>query len=240
DLFGLEPYRELRVVLTGDEGDERAEYSVLSTPAGRKSLSRALATQLVRGDCLKELQRIPADSVDLCFADPPYNLSKRYDRWDDALDSVEYFNWCDRWLDELARVLRPGRTCAVLNIPQWAVRHFAHVRQGLTFQNWIAWEGLSLPVRMIMPAHYAIVCFSKGPPRPLPGRARLAALQELYCLRASCMRRRGDTDRAPLTDLWWDIHRLKHNSRRVDHPCQLPPPLMQRLIELFTEPDEVV
>jgi site-specific DNA-methyltransferase (adenine-specific) len=47
-------------------------------------------------------------------------------------------------------------------------------------------------------------------------------------------------DRAPLTDLWWDIHRLKHNSRRVDHPTQLPPHLMYRLISVFTKPNEIV
>ena len=49
-----------------------------------------------------------------------------------------------------------------------------------------------------------------------------------------------EADRKPITDLWWDIHRLKHNSRRVDHPCQLPPALMYRLIALFTYPGEVI
>src|SRR5207253_443771 len=44
----------------------------------------------------------------------------------------------------------------------------------------------------------------------------------------------------PLTDLWWDLHRLKHNARRVDHPCQLPLALMQRLIALFTVPGEII
>jgi site-specific DNA-methyltransferase (adenine-specific) len=53
-------------------------------------------------------------------------------------------------------------------------------------------------------------------------------------------KRSAETDREPLTDLWWDIHRLKHNARRVDHPCQLPPALMRRLIELFTRQGEVV
>lgn len=47
-------------------------------------------------------------------------------------------------------------------------------------------------------------------------------------------------DHGMLTDLWCDIHRLKHNSRRVDHPCQLPPQLMYRLITIFTKPDEIV
>ena len=212
-----------------------------------------MSSQLIIGDSLSELRKLPANSVDFCFADPPYNLAKRYDSWDDAIAAKDYLTWCDNWLDELARVLRPGCTCAVLNIPLLAIRHFQHMKQSLAFQSWIVWEGLSLPVRMIMPAHYAIVCFSKGSPRPLPGFIRdsvrplevetLTTLRENYCVRQSCvaMRQRARaSDREPITDLWWDIHRLKHNSRRVEHPCQLPPALMLRLIGLFTSESEVV
>jgi site-specific DNA-methyltransferase (adenine-specific) len=106
---------------------------------------------------------------------------------------------------------------------------------------------------MIMPANYVILCFSKGEPRGLPGLGtcasklaeirELSSLKESYCIRASCLNERttlGVQDRAPITDLWWDIHRLKHNCRRVDHPCQLPPALMRRLIVLFTQPGEYV
>lgn len=132
------------------------------------------------------------------------------------------------------------------------MRHYQFLSRTLNFQAWIAWDALSFPVRLIMPAHYAIICFSKGEPRkvrlnpkelsPLESDV-LSPLAEAYCLRADCVRKRRlqkINDRAPLSDLWYDIHRLKHNSRRVDHPCQLPPKLMQRLISLFTEPGEVV
>jgi site-specific DNA-methyltransferase (adenine-specific) len=127
------------------------------------------------------------------------------------------------------------------------------MKQSLKFQSWIVWEGLSLPVRMIMPAHYATVCFSKGDSRPLPGIVRdaqvsmelddLMSLREGFCVRQPCMAmRKGakQSDREQISDLWWDIHRLKHNSRRVDHPCQLPPALMRRLISLFTSKGEMV
>jgi site-specific DNA-methyltransferase (adenine-specific) len=243
DLFGLPPYETLHVVSMATVAGFAPTGGRLPQEATRAAVEGPLReSRLLRGDCVQELARLPADSVDFCFADPPYNLSKRYDRCDDDLDVIAYFRWCDRWLGELARVLKPGRTCAVLNIPLWAMRHFEHMARLLTFQSWIVWEGLSLPVRRIMPAHYAIVCFSKGPPRPLPGgegQDPLTALQEGYCLRAACVRARR-ADRVPLTDLWWDVHRLKHNSRRVDHPCQLPPALMTRLIALFTGPGEVV
>jgi len=240
DLFGREPYQRLNVI------DLSKMESMVSPPRRRKRMIASsggfetVSSKIVCGDVLTELRKLPNDSIDFAFADPPYNLDKRYDAWDDDIAVGDYLDWCAHWIAELARALKPGRTCAVLNIPLWSVRHFQQLRQaGLEFQNWIAWEGLSLPVRMIMPAHYAIVCFSKGSPRPLPGLRRLTSLREDFCLRASCAADRTG-DRQPITDLWWDIHRLKHNSRRVDHPCQLPPTLMRRLIELFTREDEVV
>lgn len=254
DLFGLEGYRYLTIVnLKNVRSIRPKRIEAMGVSAARQSKQILLNSQLINGDSLAELRKLPDNSVDFCYADPPYNLAKRYDSWNDAIDVQEYLKWCDNWIDELARVLRPGSTCAVLNIPILAVRHFQHMKHSLVFQSWIAWEGLSLPVRMIMPAHYATVCFSKGTPRPLPGLAQesrttveqvaLATLREGYCVRQSCVaarRRERHADREPITDLWWDIHRLKHNSRRVDHPCQLPPALMRRLITLFTHKDEVV
>jgi len=66
-------------------------------------------------------------------------------------------------------------------------------------------------------------------------------MKECYCIRQSCVQARKhaqENDKELISDLWWDIHRLKHNSRRVDHPCQLPPALMYRLIATFTTPNE--
>ncbi|MEW6359032.1 MAG: site-specific DNA-methyltransferase [Planctomycetota bacterium] len=257
DVFGLAPYKQVNVIdlrsalschPTVENADHPVEGSAVST-----TLPQPMRNKLINEDCLKTLSNIPSNSIDFCFADPPYNLSKRYDRWDDSLDIVRYFEWCDTWISELARVLKPSRTCAILNIPLWAVRHFTHMRTILNYQDWIVWEGLSLPVRMIMPAHYSIVCFSKGPARPVPSVTtpnlspeEIGALtcdKEFYCRRADCVRTRRllrEDDTARITDLWWDIHRLKHNSRRTDHPCQLPPDLMRRIIALFTEQRECV
>jgi DNA methylase len=66
---------------------------------------------------------------------------------------------------------------------------------------------------------------------------------QLYCVRRTCVSRRralGEIDYSSLSDVWRDIHRLTHNSQRVNHPCQLPPLLMRRLLALFTKPGEVI
>lgn len=257
DLFGLQPYQTLKVLDLRPMGLHRVPTSAILRPSvgEEQELTSSKVNTLINGDCLEELANIPDNSIDFAFVDPPYNLGKSYTGYSDELEIAEYFEWCDEWLSELGRVLRPGRTLSVLNIPLWTIRHFIHLETILEYQNWIAWDALAYPVRQIMPAHYSIVCFSKGTPRKLPGLIGQAGktdavssptvfdslnpLAEWYCLRQSCINKRHN-DRGPLTDLWWDIHRLKHNSRRVDHPTQLPPHLMYRLISVFTKPGEVV
>lgn len=287
DLFGLEPYKKLlaldcRVMdyqpLPPSFDDNHTpdwiqnfniireagfQYSLLSGHNGNKFLTGNSSLdpidQIINGDCLEQLEKIPDNSIDFIFTDPPYNLGKKYSGYTDDLEIKAYFNWCDKWIAELARVLKPGRTLALLNIPIWSIRHFLFMDTILQLQNWIVWDALSFPVRLIMPAHYTILAFSKGKSRELPGLIgeagqtsapntplafdSLKPLAEEYCLRSTCVRQRQMMqidDRGPLTDLWWDVHRLKHNSRRVDHPTQLPPHLMYRLISIFTRPDEIV
>jgi DNA modification methylase len=252
DLFGLPEYKNLNIY------DQREFYKPINIRHVYHQFSQSENlysnnSVLLHGDCIVQLKTIPDNSIDFCFADPPYNLKKQYESWDDGIDIQKYFEWCDQWLSELARVLKPGRTLAVLNIPQWCIRHFKHLNTILDYQDWIVWEGLSMPVRMIMPAHYSILCFSKGEPRALPSIERNSnsileqkantTLKENYCIRPSCMskrRRMKIKDSEFVSNVWYDIHRLKHNSRRVDHPCQLPPMFMYRLISLFTNEEEFV
>lgn len=255
DVFGVEPY------LTFNHIDLRRNKFEPLTTASRKisegadTINEILFNKstLLNGDCLEEFRHIPDNSIDFCFADPPYNIKKKYESWNDEIDIREYFEWCDRWITELARVIKPNRTVALLNIPQWAIRHFKHLITLLDFQDWIIWEALGLPVRMIMPAHYTVLCFSKGEPRPLPGITRvnnseleskaLNTFKQNYCTRNSCIKKRIKEkiqDKEFISNLWWGIHRLKHNSKRVDHPTQLPPMFMYRLISLFTNENEMV
>ncbi len=250
DLFGLEPYRELTLVdlhecveLLPARTALPCEGPLRVRKRGMGNHPKRLRSKLIHGDCLETLRSMPSNSIDFCFADLPYNLKKKYCGWKDDLEIVEYFQWCDEWLAELLRVLKPGGTLAVLNMPVWSARHFEYLSSGMTFRSWIVWEALSIPVRNIMPAHYAILCFSKGAPSPLPGltnvneESYLTPQREGFCIRPGCYLKRSllnIQDRGEITDVWHDVHRLKHNTRRVNHPCQLPPLLMRRLFSLFT------
>ncbi|MCS7087821.1 MAG: DNA methyltransferase [Thermoflexales bacterium] len=199
---------------------------------------------VIQGDALEVLSKLPDESVDLAFADPPYNLDKAYGTYHDERDDEAYLNWCNAWLDEYVRVLKPNGALFVLNLPRWAMHHAVHLNQRLHFQNWIVWDALSEPRGKLMPAHYALLFYTK---HPRHFKLNLDAVSPIdardYCLRSACIRRRkslGDDEKEPLTDIWWDIHRIKHRRNRDYHPCQLPEALLERIILLTTDPDDVV
>ena len=63
---------------------------------------------ILTGDCLRHLAALPAASVDLAFADPPFNIGYDYDVYDDRRARDDYLAWTDGWLRAVRRVLKPG------------------------------------------------------------------------------------------------------------------------------------
>jgi DNA modification methylase len=198
----------------------------------------------LQGDALEVLKKYPDESIDLVFADPPYNLDKSYNVYNDELATKEYLDWCNQWLDEYIRILKPTGSLFVLNLPHWSMYHADYLNKRLYFQNWIVWDALSEPRGKLMPAHYSLLFYTKQKEGFTFNYEGLKNLDSrVYCLRASCVRSRksrGENKQEPLTDLWWDIHRIKHRRDRDYHPCQLPEGLLKRIILLTTNPNDVV
>jgi site-specific DNA-methyltransferase (adenine-specific) len=95
-----------------------------------------------------------------------------------------------------------------------------------------------------MPAHYALLFYTRHPTHFTFNYEAASPIDaRFYCLRQSCIRarkQRGEDEKEPLTDIWWDIHRLKHRRDRDFHPCQLPDALLERIIRLSTNPGDIV
>jgi DNA modification methylase len=196
------------------------------------------------GDAVEVLKRYPDDCIDLVFADPPYNLDKAYRIYNDERSDEEYVKWCNTWLQEYVRILKPTGSLYVLNLPRWTMHHAAFLNQRLYFQNWIVWDALSEPRGKLMPAHYGLLFYTKHSTDFAFNYDEVGQLDaRYYCLRASCIRKRkamGADDKMPLTDIWWDIHRIKHRRDRDYHPCQLPDALMERIIRLSSNKGDIV
>lgn len=207
-------------------------------------LDAELANVIHRGDAIEILKRYPDNSIDLAFADPPYNLNKDYSSYEDGTEDAKYIEWCNSWLKEYARVIKPSGSLYVLNLPRWTMHHAAFLNRHLSFQNWIVWNALSEPRGKLMPAHYGLLFYTKHPTDFTFNYDDVGELDAgYYCLRASCVRKRkeaGADDKERLTDIWSDVHRIKHKKDRDYHPCQLPDALLERIIRLSTNEGDVV
>lgn len=68
---------------------------------------------IICGDCLEILPQIEENTIDLIITSPPYNIKREYDIYNDDLPWDEYYFWCERWLSECLRVLKPDGRMAL-------------------------------------------------------------------------------------------------------------------------------
>ena len=71
--------------------------------------------QIIHGDVIKGLKQIDDSSIDLIFADPPYNIGKDFDGLKEKWSESEFLEWCYELLDECHRVLKSTGTFYLMN-----------------------------------------------------------------------------------------------------------------------------
>ncbi len=201
--------------------------------------------KITQGNCLELLKNIPDNSVDMTFADPPFNLKKKYTSYADNLEFQEYLNWCELWLKELARVTKPTGSIFVHNIPKWLTFYATFLNKMAHFKHWISWDAPTSPMgKSLQPAHYGILFYTKTPKDAKIYELRYPHKRDRkqgYLLKDYGGKKGLLHPFGPLiSDVWTDIHRIKHNRKRDPHPCQLPIHLLDRLILLTTDENDIV
>lgn len=95
---------------------------------------------LFRGDCLRLLESLPDNSVDLVVTDPPYYKVKT-NAWDNQWDSVEEFlAWMDAILAQVWRVLKPSGSLYLFCSPGLSAETEMLIKQRFNVLNSIIWR----------------------------------------------------------------------------------------------------
>ena len=100
-----------------------------------------ITDRLIEGDCVQGLKALPANTVDLVFADPPFNIGYGYDVYQDTREADDYLQWSKTWIGEVARVLKPSGTFWLAIGDEYAaeLKVIAHRDLGLTLRSWVIW-----------------------------------------------------------------------------------------------------
>lgn len=202
---------------------------------------------LFQADCLEVLADMRAETVDLVFADPPFNLGKDYGRGiNDLLDEDTYLAWCRSWIEACVRVLAPGGAFYLFNIPKWNIPLGGYLREaGLEFRHWIAIDiknGLPIPNKLY-PAHYSLLYFTKGRPKTFV-RPRLPIQVCRHCggdvKDYGGHRNKLHPDGINLSDVWLDIPPVRHRTTKVRGANALSEKLLERILTISSEPGGLV
>jgi site-specific DNA-methyltransferase (adenine-specific) len=201
--------------------------------------------KIILGDSIELLQEIPSDSIDVTFADPPFNLKKKYNSYRDSLEFKEYLEWCGKWISEMVRVTKPTGSIFVHNIPKWLTYYAAFLNEIADFKHWISWDAPTAPMgKSLQPSHYGILYYAKNSKQNKYYEIRYPHKRCRKCgylLKDYGGKKAGLHPFGPLvSDVWTDIHRIKHNKYRDKHPCQLPVHLLERIILMSTDEDDTV
>lgn len=203
--------------------------------------------RLYQADCLEVMRQLSDESVDLVFADPPFNLGKDYGAGiDDLLDEDHYLAWCERWIGECARLLSPGGAFYLYNIPKWNIPLGGFLNAtGLQFRHWIAIDIKNgLPIQnKLYPAHYSLLYYTKGRPRVF-SRPRLPIQVCRHCggdvKDYGGHRSKLHPDGINLSDVWLDIPPVRHRRTKVRGANALSERLLERVLTISSEPGDTV
>lgn len=203
--------------------------------------------RLYHGDCIEVMAELDEESVDLVFADPPFNLNKDYgDGINDALTDEEYLQWCGRWIARCVQLLKPGGAFYLFNIPRWNVE-LGHILSGerMLFRHWIAIDikySLPIPGRLY-PSHYSLLYYTKGKPKffnrprvPIPVCRHCGGDIHDY----GGHRNKLNPEGLNLTDVWSDIPPVRHRTTKRRGANELSIKLLRRILEISTEPGDIV
>ncbi len=218
--------------------------------APRVTFDASRSAQILIGDCVAEMARLAPDSVDLVFADPPYNLQlqgglKRPDNsrvdavdddWDKFSSFAAYDDFTRAWLLACRRVMKPSATLWVIGSYHNIFRVGAILQDlGFWILNDVVWRK-SNPMpnfrgRRFTNAHETLIWAAREP----GGKGYTFNYQALKA---------GNDDVQVRSD--WTIalctgeERLKNGNGRKLHPTQKPEALLSRVILSSSRPDDLV
>ncbi len=214
-----------------------------------------------QADCVKGLARLAPGSVDLVFADPPFNIGYAYDVYNDNQAAHEYLDWSRAWMAGVYRALKPSGTFWLAIGDEYAAELKVAAQEiGFSCRSWVIWYytfGVNC-VRAFTRSHTHLLYFVKDPfeftfNADNPAVRVKSARELVYADRRANPRGRLPDNTWILRpqdvpnsfgsqeDTWY-YSRVAgtFKEREGFHGCQMPEQLLGRIIRCCSNPLELV
>jgi len=198
--------------------------------------------RIICGDCIEVLGKAGEPFADLIFADPPFNIGYKYDKYYDKVKKKNYIVWTKEWMSVCKKVLKPHGSFYIAIGDDYAanVKIIAD-ELGLIMRNWIIWHytfGQQTKNKFAR-AHTHIFYFAND---------NKDFTFNDYAVRVPSDRQLIYNDRRanPIgkmpDDVWNSDSRVcgTFKERAGWHPCQMPESLLKRIISASSNPGDCV
>lgn len=204
---------------------------------------------IIWGDAAEALsEKIQDESIDLIFADPPYNLGKNFNGLKDRWESEEaYLKWCYIWLDLCIKKLKPNGSFYVMTSTQNMPYFDIYLRQRLTILSRIVWyyDSSGVQAKRYYGSLYEPILFCvknkndyKFNTHDILVEAKTGAVRKLVDYRKT-VPTLYNSKKVPGNV--WGISRVRYRMNEYEpHPTQKPIELIERIIKASSEEGDLV
>jgi site-specific DNA-methyltransferase (adenine-specific) len=201
-----------------------------------------LLNRIVCGDCIEVLGRVDEPFADLIFADPPFNIGYKYDKYYDKVKSKNYIAWTREWMAACKKVLKPAGSFYIAIGDDYAanVKIIAD-ELDLFLRNWIIWHytfGQQTKNKFARSHTHIFYLVNDRKNFTFNDHAvRVPSDRQLIYND----RRANPAGKMP-DDVWTEYSRVcgTFKERTGWHPCQMPESLLKRIIAASSDPGDCV
>lgn len=206
-------------------------------------------SMVINGDCLDILQSMKSKTINLIFADAPYNIGKDFGNNTDKWDSVaSYIQWCKKWIDECLRVLTDDGTMYIMTATQHMPYLDVYISEHYNVLCRIVWayDSSGVQSKKIYGSLYEpILMINKSPKAPyvfnyqdILVEAKTGAQRKLIDYRKDPPQP-YNSEKVPGNV--WDFSRVRFRMDEYEnHPTQKPEALLERIIRASSNPGDIV
>ena len=110
----------------------------LAANENRAAVTVTLCNSVIKTDVVTGLKKLPDRSIDIIISDPPYNIGKDFGICKDKMVMDEYIAWCNDWIVEGMRVLKPTGTFYIYGFSE--ILAYLLVHSKADFKRWLVWH----------------------------------------------------------------------------------------------------
>jgi len=201
-----------------------------------------LLNNIICGDCIEVLGKVKEPFANLIFADPPFNIGYKYDKYYDKVKKKNYIAWTKDWMSACKKVLKPHGSFYIAIGDEYAanVKIIAD-ELGLFMRNWLIWHytfGQQTKNKFAR-AHTHIFYFVNDKNNFIFNDHAVRVPSDRQLVYND--RRANPAGKMP-DDVWDEYSRVcgTFKERAGWHPCQMPENLLKRIIAAGTNVGDCV